>query len=380
MTTKPKILITCDYYLPGFRAGGPIVSVENLCHALKADFDFYILTRPHDFKETTPYDVPQDAWVSRPEAQVCYQKRRTFGAIVQEVQPDLIYHNSFFSPSYTLWPLLRRWLRHAWQPPVLVAPRGELKPSALQHKAWKKKLTLACAKHLGLLKGVHFHATNPEEVRYIRTIFPEMPVHEVWEPSKRQPVPPPVRKIGRLNVLFFSRIAPVKNLQGVIQAVRQCKQPLNLTIAGPKEDPAYWAVCKAEIDKLPAHIHVQVRDAVPRHEITDLFHAHDVFFFPTQGENHGHVIIEALAHGCVPIISDQTPWSDLQSHEAGFVLNVNNTAGFAQLLDQLVHRSLAAWASWQANGFTYLQHHPKLQEAVQAQRTMFNSVISEATT
>ena len=35
----------------------------------------------------------------------------------------------------------------------------------------------------------------------------------------------------------------------------------------------------------------------------------DVFLFPTMAENYGHVIFEALAGGCVPVISDKTPWT-----------------------------------------------------------------------
>ena len=29
-------------------------------------------------------------------------------------------------------------------------------------------------------------------------------------------------------------------------------------------------------------------------------------------KNYGHVIFEALAGGCIPIISDQTPWNDIE--------------------------------------------------------------------
>ncbi len=373
MNSKPRILITCDYYLPGFKAGGPIVSIENLCHALKDDFDFYIFTRPHDFKDATLYNVPLDTWVKRPEAQVCYRQRRTFRDVLQEVAPDLVYHNSLFSPWFTLWPLLCRRVSGGHYP-VLLAPRGEAKPSALQYKALKKKLAISLLKHLKLLQGVHFHATNPTEVQHIQALFPHTPVHEAWDLCQTRPVPPPARTEGPLRVLFFSRLSRVKNPLGALQAISQCQQPMHLTIAGPKEDPAYWAACQTQIENLPAHIQVQVLDAIPRDEIAALFHAHDVFFLPTQGENHGHVIIEALAHGCVPLISDQTPWTDLQKYEAGFVLHLENAAGFAQTLDQLAHRSPATWASWQANGYAYLQHHPQLQAAVAAQRCIFQTL------
>jgi hypothetical protein len=40
---------------------------------------------------------------------------------------------------------------------------------------------------------------------------------------------------------------------------------------------------------------------------------YDLFLFPTLGENYGHVISEALASGCPVVISDQTPWRNLEA-------------------------------------------------------------------
>lgn len=45
-----------------------------------------------------------------------------------------------------------------------------------------------------------------------------------------------------------------------------------------------------------------------------------MFLFPTKGENYGHVIYEALAAGCIPIISDQTSWNDLDEEGCGRVI------------------------------------------------------------
>ena len=44
----------------------------------------------------------------------------------------------------------------------------------------------------------------------------------------------------------------------------------------------------------------------------------------TSGENFGHAIIEALACGCPVIISDQTPWNDLESFGAGWVIPLDD--------------------------------------------------------
>ena len=52
-------------------------------------------------------------------------------------------------------------------------------------------------------------------------------------------------------------------------------------------------------------------------KVIETFSKYDVFLFPTKGENYGHVIFEALAGGCIPIISDQTPWNDIEQAGCG---------------------------------------------------------------
>ena len=47
MSRKKRILIILDYYLPSFKAGGPVKSISNLVEQLE-DYDFFIVTRDHD--------------------------------------------------------------------------------------------------------------------------------------------------------------------------------------------------------------------------------------------------------------------------------------------------------------------------------------------
>ena len=58
-----------------------------------------------------------------------------------------------------------------------------------------------------------------------------------------------------------------------------------------------------------------------------------MFFFPTLGENYGHVIFEALSVGCIPVISDQTPWHEISLKHAGYELSLDND--FSKILDEL---------------------------------------------
>ena len=52
---KTKVLVFVGHYLPGFKSGGILRSVENSINYLCDEFDFFIVTRNHDIGDTTPY-------------------------------------------------------------------------------------------------------------------------------------------------------------------------------------------------------------------------------------------------------------------------------------------------------------------------------------
>ena len=52
---KPVVMIFIDWYLPGSNAGGPVRTAVNMVERLRDNFDFRIVTRDTDLKETLPY-------------------------------------------------------------------------------------------------------------------------------------------------------------------------------------------------------------------------------------------------------------------------------------------------------------------------------------
>ncbi len=67
------VLALVHYYLPGFKAGGPVRSISNLVERLGSEFDLRIITADRDFRDDTPYkDVVIDGWNRIGNAQVYY--------------------------------------------------------------------------------------------------------------------------------------------------------------------------------------------------------------------------------------------------------------------------------------------------------------------
>ena len=46
---RPQILCFVDYYLPGYKAGGPLRTIINMVSQLGGEFEFLIVTRDRDF-------------------------------------------------------------------------------------------------------------------------------------------------------------------------------------------------------------------------------------------------------------------------------------------------------------------------------------------
>src|SRR5687767_9490583 len=171
---RKKIMIFCDYYLPGFKSGGGMWTVVNLVDRFKDDYDFYIVTRNHDGKaDRKPYaDVMTGEWNSVGSAQVFYLTWKNltvgfFATLLRKIKPDIVFLNSVFSkPSINF--LRTRKKREFSDIPVIVSPCGELNPATLKLKAAKKGLFLKYAKMTGLYRGVLWRASfdlDADEIR-----------------------------------------------------------------------------------------------------------------------------------------------------------------------------------------------------------------------
>jgi glycosyltransferase involved in cell wall biosynthesis len=315
---KKTILCFTDYYLPGYKGGGPIQSIANLVERLGDEFEFYIICNDHDLLDRQPYaNVKIDAWNVVGKARVFYVSRKNFNfkiikKVLNETKYDLLYFNSFFSFKFTILPLFIYKFFLFFKKPCVIAPRGEFSPEALKLK-YKKKFYLYICKLLCFYDNLYWQASSDNEKKHILRNFridknyiyivPDLISHEPIGLNYTN-----LRKPGPLRIIFLSRISPMKNLNFFLRVLKKVSFPLKLSIYGPKDDLSYWKECLYLIHQLPSNIKLLIGDSVPHKKVKSILQKHDVFVLPTLGENFGHIIIEALIAGIPGIISDKTFW------------------------------------------------------------------------
>jgi hypothetical protein len=177
---RPRIAVLQRYYLPGFRAGGPIRSVSNLCMALEEDYDFRVISLDRDVGDKQPYSgIATGVWRQFPGGNVMYldaqRIRSDLVKLLTTEHFDAWYANSFFDPCFSILPAVLRNTKLRGDIPMIVAPRGEFNPGALSLKGARKRIYLTISRLLNIYRGTYWHATNgieQEQVSRLMNIGP----------------------------------------------------------------------------------------------------------------------------------------------------------------------------------------------------------------
>ena len=186
------------------------------------------------------------------------------------------------------------------------------------------------------------------------------------------------RSGGVLRVCFLSRISPKKNLDYALRVLGKILIPVKFSIYGPIEDDLYWVDCQKLISKMPSNIEVVHEGLIEPSRVVSELAKNDLFFFPTRGENYGHVIHEALRAGLPVLISDQTPWRGLTELGIGWDLSLSEIDQFADRIE-----ALAAWDDkehkrWSARAIAHAAKVAEDPVSVEANRRLFLDAINNS--
>ncbi len=376
-------MVLADYYLPGFKAGGPIRSLENITQFLGDEIDFVVLANDRDYGDRQPYsgiDTRTLQKVGRSQVKYLSKRGRLIFSMLKTIKSydaKVIYLNSVFSFFYTIQVLLLRRLGRLKDIKIIIAPRGEFSQGALNIKKTKKKFFLFFSKIFGFYKDVLWQASSYHEQQDIRRVIhrnaiiavvPNIPNvdrdHVIIERNKQ---------VGKLNIVFLSRISRKKNLQFAIESLRKLEGDINFHVYGPLEDQEYWRRCLSLAETLPENIHFSYKGIVAPPSITETLSKYDVFYLPTFGENFGHVIFEAISSGCPILISDTTPWRGLEKLGIGWDIDLQQKDEFLAKLQALVEMPKEAHQQYVKNAVDYASQYASDPHILRANRVLFQN-------
>ena len=339
---KRRILILTGRYVPGFRDGGPVRSILNLTEWLGDEYDIRIMCLDRDHGDTFAYpDIKTDVYTTVGKAKVWYTEKFKIETVRRlSEEADVVYVCGPYSDYARI--VLRLNKNDEIKAPVYVASMGSFSPKAFRIKGGKKRIFISFMKLTGMFRSITWSVTSAREEAELRAVIGSDAKCVIAEDlPRKQTVPHTLEKEKDiLKLVFISRISRKKNLAAIPGILKHTDPDLKIKfdIYGPAEDKEYLHECMFGLDEIKRshpNFKWEYKKEADSESVPLIFAGYDAFIFPTLGENYGHVIAESMSAGCIPVISDTTPWLDLDERDCGYVCPVSDNSSFARAIDSL---------------------------------------------
>lgn len=213
--------------------------------------------------------------------------------------------------------------------PYALAPHGMLDPWALSEKALKKKVFLALAYRRMVERAAMVHALSRYEAESIRGLGVRAPIETIPNGVFLEEIDPLPAKgtffaarpelKGEPYALFLSRLHPVKGLDVLCDAfalvLRECPSA-RLVVVGP--DWGAQGALEAQAKALGVADRVHLTGPLYGKDKFAAMVDASCFVLPSRHEAFSVAIVEALAAGCPPVISEQCHFAEVEGEGAGF--------------------------------------------------------------
>jgi glycosyltransferase involved in cell wall biosynthesis len=234
--------------------------------------------------------------------------------------------------SYGLWTDVNRLagdIARRRRLPHVLAPCGMLAPGALRHHGWKKVPVRFWFQDRALREAQCLHAKSPKEYEDLRRLGLHNPVAIIGNPISLPPLAGRMSKEAfcashqipahRKIVLFLGRLHPVKGVPRLLQAWARIRteEEWLLVLAGPDE-AGHRKEYEARAAELGCGDSVIFTGELDDNQKWAALAAADLFVMPSDFENFGNAIVEAMFSGLPVVTTTGTPWKELPTQGAGW--------------------------------------------------------------
>lgn len=192
---------------------------------------------------------------------------------------------------------------------------------------------LALGQKRNLLEADCFHATTDKEFEEIRrfglvqpvTVIPngiDLPDATLLDIKKHR---------SKRRLLYLGRVHSQKGIETLLNIWPTLSERFpewELIICGPGEE-SYLKKVQRTIKKIGTDIHYH--EPVYGDEKTSLFASSDLYILPTETENFGISVAEAMAHKLPVVVSKEAPWSAIAERQCGWWVD-NEESAYLEVL------------------------------------------------
>lgn len=245
-----------------------------------------------------------------------YSWKITIAFLLDEIKPDIVHVNCCWMPACAAVQSIAQ--KQGFK--VVLTPHGMLEPWIIKRHYWTRKVpALWLYQKAAVQRADCVQATAESErdnllklgyntnIKVVRLGIDaeSIEMKRLWKKSRQ--------------ILFLSRVHVKKGINFLVEAadvLRNELQGYKILVAGEGEADYVEDMKRMICDRGLQDI-VQLIGGVYGDEKWRLFQTSDFFVLPTHSENFGLAIAESLASGTPVITTVGTPWSDLNSSEAG---------------------------------------------------------------
>lgn len=204
--------------------------------------------------------------------------------------------------------------------PYIITLRGMLYPQALAHSSLIKKISLLLYQRNDLQRAACIQATCKEELNYYRELGFSNPVAVLPNPIDVEGViERPILSLQKLRIGYLGRVHPRKRIERLIYAFDALRDELKeaeLLIIGSGDDQ-YEQFLKDEVIRLNL-TNIRFTGFLTGNEKDNAIVSLSYLVVPSDFENFGNIVTEALVRGVPVIASKGMPWQELEECHCGW--------------------------------------------------------------
>ena len=324
-----KILYTASSL--SLNNGGPTQSIYNTVKGLRAsEFGVDILT--YQPNSSDKLISTEDFIITLPKGKTSFLYSLDYKHYLKDHSCDLYHAQGVWQyPTCISAKIARKQNK-----PYIITPRGTLYPQALNISRQKKQIFLKCFLLNDLNKAAAVHATCAEEMKHLRNLGVKSPIAVIPNPINVTTNFPISTSHSQLKVGYLGRVHPRKNIERIIYAWEKLGSKVadkELVIIG-EGDEQYFQFLKKEVFRLRLKnvVFTGFLSGVAKESTLNSL---SYLVVPSNFENFGMIVLEALIKGIPVIASLGTPWEELNTHRCGWWVN-NDIDTLAETIEKAI--------------------------------------------